>query len=89
MKTKETFTTSIELVAAYLLAKGIKMERIEIVSKKYFTDCCFHFPKEEAEKLLKGERMVNFTDLKINHDCLCIEAVKAVNEFKQTQGGRS
>ena len=88
MKNKETFITSVEFVAAYLLVKGLKMERIEIIPKKYFTDASFHFPKEEAEKLLKnGDEMVNFIDLKVEHDLLCFEAIKAMNEFENTQGG--
>jgi hypothetical protein len=91
MKTKETFSTSVQILAAYLLAKGLKMERIEIIpAKKYSSDSYFHFPREEAENLLNnGNRMVNFTDLKIEFDLLAIEAVKAEYEFRKTQGGRS
>ena len=84
MKTKETFTTPVELLAAYFLVKGLKMERIEVVQGKYCLDSSFHFPKEEAEKLLKDhDRMVDFTSLKVEHDILCIEAVKARDEFKK------
>jgi hypothetical protein len=90
MKTQETFTTSVKLLAAYLLAKGLKIVRIEIIPQKYILDSTFHFPKEEAEELLKNQdRMVNFTELKVEHDLLCIEAVKAKDEFRKTLGGNS
>jgi hypothetical protein len=91
MKAKETFTTSLQILAAFLLAKGIKMERIEVIpAKRYFPDSCFHFPKDEAENLLNnGNRMVNFTDLKIEYDLLAIEAAKAEEEFRKNQEGRS
>jgi hypothetical protein len=88
MKQQETLTTSAQLLAAYLLAKGLKMERLEIVPGKYFTDCCFHFPKEEAEKILRGDDTVHFMDLKFQHDCLYLEASKAKRNFRE-KGGRS
>ena len=88
MNTCETYSTEVELTAAYLLAKGLKMVRLEIVPKEYYLDNSFHFPKEEAEALLNShDRMINFIELKLEHDLLCGEARKARERFRKEQGG--